>query len=268
MRSLQSALLVLLLLLLNGCAPTTPLFIVQLSTQEVAEYKTLKSHRMTAAVEEEGDLLTYTALAIRDNSSADAERLYLSGYQDTGLSDQVRAIALYQIGLLYMNRYNEARDDGKALDYLQRVNREFPTSRAAERAVVRIASIRQRLAEPLQQSARERLDQWHPDQNLDLYQTSLDPDLTLLSRRAVLKNRVAEAEELYSLALADPGVPADIKQKALYQLGLMYLATDNPQPSRTKAITYLRRLLEQYPHSELADKAARHLDQALNQSGS
>ena len=44
----------------------------------------------------------------------------------------------------------------------------------------------------------------------------------------------------------------------------MYLAPDNPQASRDKAITYLRRLLVQFPNSDLNTKAARHLDQALN----
>jgi hypothetical protein len=113
-------------------------------------------------------------------------------------------------------------------------------------------------------TSRELLAHWKPNQQLDLYKPSLDPDMTLLSRRAVLKNRVDEAEELYLLALSDPGIAADIKEKALYQLGLMYLAPDNPQPSRDKAIAYLRRLLVQYPGSELNNKAARHLDQALN----
>ncbi|MGH8354482.1 MAG: tetratricopeptide repeat protein [Pseudomonas sp.] len=253
------------LALLAGCSPTTPLFIAQITTQEVVEYKTLKTNRMTAAVEEEGDLLTYSAMAIRDAKSATAEQLYLSGYHDDKLSAEVRAIALYQIGLIYMNRYNEERDDDKALDYLDQVLNEFPDSRAAARVEARIALIRQRRAEPLQKSSRELLAHWQPSRNLDLYQASLDPDLTLLSRRAVLTDRVDEAEELYRLALGDSGVPADIQEKALYQLGLMYLAPDNPRANRDKAIDYLRRLLLQYPDGDLAGKAARHLDQALNQ---
>ncbi|MEW5070865.1 outer membrane assembly lipoprotein YfiO, partial [Pseudomonas aeruginosa] len=101
-------------------------------------------------------------------------------------------------------------------------------------------------------------------QNLDLYKTSLDPDMTLLSRRAVLKDRVDEAAELYLLAVNDPAIPAGIKEKALYQLGLMYLAPDNPHPNRDKAIEYLRRQLLDYPEGELSNKAGRHLDQALN----
>jgi hypothetical protein len=47
----------------------------------------------------------------------------------------------------------------------------------------------------------------------------------------------------------------------------MYMAPDNPHPSRAKAIGYLRHLLVDYPDGELANKAARHLDQALNQGG-
>ena len=47
-------------------------------------------------------------------------------------------------------------------------------------------------------------------------------------------------------------------------MALMYIAPDNPQPDRDKAIAYLRQLLVKYPQSELAGKAARHLDAALN----
>jgi outer membrane protein assembly factor BamD (BamD/ComL family) len=145
------------------------------------------------------------------------------------------------------------------------VLKEFPASRAAERAEARILMIRQRAGEPVQKSSRELLASWRPSDNLDLYQPGLDPDMTLLSRRAVLKDRVAEAEELYLLALSDAHVQPDIKEKALYQLGLMYLAPDNPHANRDKAIGYLRRLLVQFPASDLAGKASRHLDQALNQ---
>lgn len=254
----------LILTLLVGCAPTTPLFIAQITTQEVESYKAMKGKRMSAAVEEEGDLLTYSALAIRDAHSAQAEQLYLSGYRDTRLSDEVRAIALYQNGLIYMSRYNDQRDDAKAMAYFKRILDEFPASRAAERAEARIVMLRERARQPLQQTSRELLAAWQPKRDLDLNTPSLDPDLTLLSRRAVLKDRVPEAEELYLLALRDPAVATGIKEKALYQMGLMYLAADNPRADRDKAIAYLRRLLIQYPDSELANPASRHLDRALN----
>lgn len=250
--------------LLSACAPTTPLFIAQVTTNEVVEYKALKTKRMTAAIEDEGDLLTYSALAIRDAHSDQAEALYLEGYRDRQLSSEVRAIALYQIGLIYMNRFNEQRDDAKALNYFYKVLNEFPASQAANRAEQRIETIRQREEAPIHQTSRELLAHWQPSQNLDLYKPSLDPDMTLLSRRAVLKGRVDEAEQLYMLGLADPHVPADIKEKALYQLALMHMAPDNPAANRDKAIAYLRRLLVQFPEGELNAKAARHLDLALN----
>ncbi|MDT4852238.1 hypothetical protein FQZ97_864620 [compost metagenome] len=264
MHSKRPALLALCVLL-GACSPTTPLFIAQVTTNEVVEYKAMKSKRIAAAVEEEGDLLTYSAMAIRDAKSPEAEALYLVGYHDDDFSDDIRAIALYQVGLIYMSRYNEQRDDTRALAYLERVLDEFPASRAAERAETRILTIRQRARGPVQKSAQELLASWQQSASLDLYQPGLDSDMTLLSRRAVLKDRVAEAEELYLLALSDAHVQPDIKEKALYQLGLMYLAPDNPQANRDKAIGYLRRLLVQFPASDLSGKASRHLDQALNQ---
>ena len=133
--------------LLGACAPTTPLFIAQVTTNELVEYKALKTKRMTAAIEDEGDLLTYSAMAIRDAHSDKAETLYLEGYRDRQLSGEVRAIALYQIGLIYMSRFNEQRDDAKALNYFYKVLNEFPASQAASRAEERIATIRQRADE-------------------------------------------------------------------------------------------------------------------------
>lgn len=266
MRSVFALPFAVLVPLLAACAPTTPLFVAQITTGEVAEYKQLKNKRMTAAVEEEGDLLTYSAQAIRDNQSAQAEQLYLTGYDNTRYGPEVRAIALYQIGLIYMSRYNDQRDDQKALQYLERVDREFPGTQAAAHADARILMIRQRAQEPVQKNARELLADWQPQLNLDLNKPSLDPDMTLLSRRAVLKDRVDEAAQLYLLGANDPAIPADIREKALYQLGLMYMAPDNPHPDRNQAIAYLRRQLAEYPNGELASKAARHLDQALNQN--
>ncbi|CAD5105983.1 outer membrane assembly lipoprotein YfiO [Zestomonas carbonaria] len=253
-------------LLLIACSPTTPLFVAQITAQEAVEHKALKSKRIAAAVQEEGDLFTYSARAIRDGKSAQAEELYLTGYRDRKLSDEVRAIALYQIGLIYMSRYNDQRDDTRALNYFYQVRNEFPQTQAASRSEERIEQIGQRAQQPVQKTARELLATWQPNNSLDLYSPDLDPDMTLLSRRAVLKGRVAEAEELYLLAVDDPGVTAGIKEKSLYQLALMYLAPTNPQANRDKAIGYLRRQLAQYPDGELADKAARHLDQALNQN--
>lgn len=193
MRFARRLVLLPLLSLLAACSPTTPLFVAQVTTGEVAEYKQMKSNRMTAAIEEEGDLLTYSAMAIRDNRSAEAEKLYLTGYDNRRYSAEVRGISLYQIGLIYMSRYNDQRDDAKATDYFQRVVREFPGTHAAEHAQARLLAMRQRAREPVQKSARELLATWKPQQNLDLYKTSLDPDMTLLSRRAVLKDRVDEA---------------------------------------------------------------------------
>lgn len=252
-------------LAISACAPTTPLFIAQVTTGEVVEYKALKANRMTAAIEEEGDLLTYSALAIRDVQSPQAENLYLSGYRDRNLSNEIRAIALYQIALIYMNRFNDQRDDSKARDYLLQINREFPSSQAAIRSHNKLLIIEQRAAQGVQKNSRELLAHWQPQLNLDLNKPSLDHDMTLLSRRAVLKNRVAEAEALYRLAVDDPGVPAVIKHKALYQMALMYQAPDNPRANRNKAIAYLRQLLQQKPEPKLSHKASAHLDRALNQ---
>ena len=93
MHSKRPALLALCVLL-DACSPTTPLFIAQVTTNEVVEYKAMKSKRMTAAVEEEGDLLTYSAMAIRDARSPEAEALYLVGYRDDKFSDDIGYVCI------------------------------------------------------------------------------------------------------------------------------------------------------------------------------
>ena len=53
-------------------------------------------------------------------------------HDNTNYGPEVRAIALYQIGLIYMCRYNDDRDDNKALNYFYQVHNEFPATLAAQ----------------------------------------------------------------------------------------------------------------------------------------
>jgi len=251
------------LFLLAGCSPATPLFIAQVATQEVEDYKAMKNNRMTAAIEEEGDLLTFSTLAIRDAKSEHAEQTYLTAYHDKKLSDEVRAIALYQIALIYMSRYNEQRNDAKASSYFYKMRNEFPQTRATQRVPARLVMLKERANARVQKGPQELIARWKPAAALDLNKPSLDQDMSLLARRAVLTDRVNEAEELYLLAIEDPGIPQVLKEKALYQLGLMYLAADNPRRDREKGINYLRRLLALFPNGALSGKASLQLGKGL-----
>ena len=109
MRFARRLVLLPLLSLLAACSPTTPLFVAQVTTGEVAEYKQMKSNRMTAAIEEEGDLLTYSAMAIRDNRSAEAEKLYLTGYEDMTLDD-IKQVRRDFVDAAIRARYKANRD--------------------------------------------------------------------------------------------------------------------------------------------------------------
>lgn len=250
--------------LLIACSPTTPLFVMQVTTGEVAEYKQTKNNRLMAALEEEGDLLTYSLKAIRDNQSATAERLFLAAYDDHRYGKEVRAIALYQIALIYMNRYNDQRDDSKAEYYFQRIDSTFPQTHIAQLARMHLETLRQRKKDPIQKTARELLAEWKPQQAIDVDKPTFDPDLNILSRRAILKGRSAEAERLYLLLVDDPAISGSIKEISLYQIALIYLSADNPDQNRNRAANFLRRLLADYPYGKLNDKVQRHLDQVLN----
>ncbi len=56
----------------------------------------------------------------------------------------MKSIAIYQIGLLYMNRLNHKRDDEKAKLYFHRHLIEFPFSILQERIQDRLKTIEDR----------------------------------------------------------------------------------------------------------------------------
>lgn len=121
--------LLVISLLLGACSPTTPLFIAQVTANEVVEYKAMKSKRMTAAVEEEGNLPTYSAIANRDaiSAEAEAEELYLLALSETHVQPDIPEKALYQLGLMYPAPDNPHADRDKAIAYLRRLLVQFPS---------------------------------------------------------------------------------------------------------------------------------------------
>jgi transposase-like protein len=69
---------------------------------------------------------------------------YLIGYGKKDYSQDMKSIAIYQIGLVYMSRLNDNRDDEKAKMYFQRHLIEFPYSILHERIEERLKTINDR----------------------------------------------------------------------------------------------------------------------------
>ena len=72
--------------------------------------------------------------AITDERVEDAESVYLILYDNKASSAEMRAKALYQLGLIYMSPYNRHGDNRKALAYFRKISTEFPQTTVARRA--------------------------------------------------------------------------------------------------------------------------------------
>jgi hypothetical protein len=74
----------------------------------------------------EPELIETSIEAIATNKVHDAEDAYLHIYEDTSYSDDVRAQALYQIGLMYSVPTHRLYDSERAMSYFEKVMEEFP----------------------------------------------------------------------------------------------------------------------------------------------
>jgi hypothetical protein len=99
----------------------------------MVEYKTMKTNRMSAAIEEESDLLAYSDLAIRDATSSQAEELYL-------VPADIKAKALYQLALMSLARDNPQTDREAPIGYLRQLLRQYPDSELSNQAVQHLDS--------------------------------------------------------------------------------------------------------------------------------
>src|SRR5690606_25273658 len=128
--------------LLAGCTAATPLLVVEAGGHRIARYDEDVKVRAAAALKEEPDLLTFSAQSISRGKTEDAVNTYMKGYTDSNYNENMKSLAIYQIALIYMNRYNDDRDDNRALQYLNRHQIEFPDSRLKPRIQAHIDTIK------------------------------------------------------------------------------------------------------------------------------
>ena len=127
--------------ILTGCAAATPLLVAEAGGHQLARHDEDIKVRAAAALEDEPDLLTYSIQAISRNRTEQAAATYLKGYNAEDYSENMKSLALYQLALLYMNRFNQQRDDDKARQYFLLHRQQFPDSRDVVRRAERAFSV-------------------------------------------------------------------------------------------------------------------------------
>jgi hypothetical protein len=178
----------------------------------------------------------------------------------------MKSIAIYQIGLLYMNRYNKDRDDEKAKAYFHRHLIEFPYSILQDRIHDRLAIIKARKNETVQMTPEQLLAHVDAERLLSKTISTFDPDLTPMSERAIRDGRLEDANGVYLTVYQNPGSSDTIKAKALYQLGLIYMSEQNPEKSLKKSSYFFRKIMDEFPKQDISKKAEHKLSNLINQN--
>lgn len=250
--------------ILTGCTAATPLLLAEAGGHQIARHDEDIKVRAAAALKEEPDLLTFSVQAISRGKTEDAVQTYMKGYSDKNYSDNMKSLAIYQIALIYMSRYNDDRSDDRALQYLNRHLIEFPESRMRERVQAHIGIIEARKAEGVQQSATQLLKQVDRTELLKIEHVTYDNELNDMSERAITENRTADAEAVYLVLYDNQASSIDMRAKALYQVGLIYMSPYNKEGNNKKALGYFRKITQEFPSTDTAKKAEKRISELLN----
>jgi hypothetical protein len=249
---------------LSGCAATTPLIVAEAGGHQLARKDEDRKVRAAAALQEEPDLLTYSVDAIVRGKTEEAVATYMKGYSAPNYSQNMKSLALYQVALLYMNRFNDQRDDNKARAYLKQHRIEFPDSRLQPRINKRLAVLDQRQQDAVHLSAKQLLKRVDRSQLLQRNSTPFDAQLTPMSERAITHERVADAETVYLILYDNQASSDDMRAKALYQLGLIYMSPYNRHGDNDKALAYFRKITQEFAQTPVAEDASKRITTLIN----
>lgn len=241
---------------LMGCAASTPLMVAGGGSHKVLNHQQAMKVKAAAALDEEPDLLTYSIKGIASNRTQEVVNVYMKGYTDSKYSQAMKSLAIYQIGLIYMNRFNEQRDDQRALQYFKRHQIEFPDSILKSRIDQRISLIEERKTQPRQFSPEELLARADVETLLSKPSIPYDEELTPMSERAISTDRIEDAHGVYMVVYENPASSSSIKAKSMYQLGLIYMSPYNKKANDGKALQFFSKIIREFPDTKVAKRAS------------
>lgn len=253
-------------LVLQGCfpGPGTTLSAVGLGGHKLAMNQENIQLRARAAIEEEPDLFTFSIEAISKNTTEKSVEVYLKGYRSQKNSEPVRALALYQTALIYMNLYNRDRDDQKARKYFDKILKEFDFKLLSERVKTRIQVLEKRKTQVVILSADQYLMNWKERPHKPEQIIPHDDDMKDLSARAITDDRIDEAVLLYTVMYENEGSSDELRAGSLYQIGLMLMSPYNKRADEKRAVHYFRKILKEFPDARVVKPATHNLNALLN----
>ena len=253
------------IVILQGCAAATPLLVAQGAAYSVARNDEDIRLRSAAALADEADLLTYSALAIARGSTQSAINTYLTAFSNPDYSEGVKLLAIYQVALIQMNRFNDSRDDHKARAYLTQILSEYPGSKLQQRVEQRLSVLNKRHSADIQTTPSQLLKQIDRQKLLGKKRQAFSHELTPLSERAIEQKRTQEAESVYLSVYQNRASSQQVRAKALYQIGLMYSSPFNLDSNADRARYYFDKIRHEFPDSDIADKSGLKITELVNQ---
>ena len=217
-----------------------------------------------------------------------ARELFLQGDYEASAEENLKILqragenppadrALFNLGLIYAHQANPKKDPSKALEYFRRVVEGFSPNPLAEESTVWISVLQKNL-----DLMRDVVDLTQENVALIQEKAALNKENARLSLMAE-RNRLGEetikpapdhfqrarihfeqgnfeaALEENQKILSSSGKTTS-KDRALFQIGLIYAASRNPKRDLDKSLSSFSRLVKEYPQSPFADEAKIWID--------
>ena len=247
--------------LIQACSwgATTPLVIAGLGITEYAQFKSDIRERAEACQASEEDLLPQSVDAISKGNTENIIRVYLSIYNNEDMPANMQAESVYQIGLIYMNEYNQDRDDDKAIVYFNRLKTEYPDSQLCAHVDEHLAIIENRRMNNFSYDADTLLA--FREAVKERAQTCVAEEAALLplSIEAISHKQASKAVNVYLDMVKDTGLASLEREQALYQVGLIYMNNANVHKDNYTALYYFKQLLSRFPESPYCIDAKGHV---------
>jgi outer membrane protein assembly factor BamD (BamD/ComL family) len=160
--------------------------------------------------------------------------------------------ALFNMGLVYAHFGNPKRDYAKSLNLFLRILNDYPESRLAEQAKVWVGVLQANLAttknfEKLKKSMKDRRER---TEGL----SDEGGQRLARSQKLLAQGNYEGAAGEGQRVLASTDLKSS-KDEALFNLGLIYAHSGNPQRDIQKSLEYFRKLIKNYPKSPFVEQA-------------
>lgn len=200
-------------------------------------------------------------LAAREHMSRSSE-LVASGNYEEAIAENQQVLSMngagvpkdratFNIGFIYAHNKNPRKDYRKALGYFKALVKDYPESPLREQAETwaNVISALQKA-----RATNENDNGLNSDTYLSNGQVMSNLHL-LRSQKLFSEGKYQEVLDENTSLLKSPG-KSPFRDRALFNLGLLYAHQDNPGKDYAKSLGYFTQLLKEYPDSPLAVQAA------------